>query len=130
MNNWWEELKMGSELKEFHEKMSDKMNIPSWAIVNCPKCDRTLHKREIRGIQLKFNARNIGDIAVEYCCEDCRVMDTFYFRQAVKNVSQFAELMKDRNDYEFPTSEPVTEDKMYELQYNNLMEEKIFQEES
>ena len=128
MNSWWEDLEMSQELKDFHEKTVNEMEIPDWAIVDCPFCGKRLSKRSIRSIQLLFNARNIGDVAIEFCCDDCSKMDTLYFRKVCQHVEDFAFLLSP-SCCNCPANEPITEEKMYDLRYNNLVEKKIFHKE-
>jgi hypothetical protein len=131
MNNWWEDLDMSEELKEFHEEAANEMGIPSWAVIDCPYCNEPLSQRSIRGISLRFNARNIGDVAVEFCCDECSKMDTVYFRKAARDMEEFAWLVNPNGPESFkPESEPIIEEKMYSLQYNNLVEKKLFPKEN
>jgi len=120
---------MSKELKRFHEQAVDRMGIPDWALFNCPFCSKKLSKRSIRNICMLFNARNIGDIAVEFCCEDCSRMDTMYFRKAVNNTKEFAHLVDWKCYGNTPEGDPIIEEKMYKMQYNNLVEKKFFAKE-
>jgi hypothetical protein len=124
MNSWWEDLDMSEELKKFHEHAVELMDLPHWAEIDCPFCNKKLSKRSIRSIQMLFNARNIGDIAMEFCCDDCKKMDVLYFRKAVKNTSEFAEFMNPDTNYDviLGHSQMYLENDMYDLKYNNLIE--------
>lgn len=130
MNNYWEDLNMSEELKAFHEKESKKMGVPEWALVNCPFCGHKLNHRAIRSIAMLFNARNIGDVAVEFCCDECVRSDTLYFRKAADDIKEFAHLI-DEGSYGFsPKNSPLIEEKMYTLQYNNLVENHLLHKEN
>ena len=119
MNNYWEDKNMSEELKVAHNKMVEEMGIPEWAIVDCPFCKKKLNPRAIRSISLCFNARNIGDIAVEFCCDECSKMDTMYFRNAAQTIRDFVGELSEEFD---SIMIPILEEKMYSLKYNNLVE--------
>jgi hypothetical protein len=120
MNSWWEDLDMSDDLKTYHEKTVESMALPSWAKIDCPFCNKKLSKRSIRSIQMLFNARNIGDIAMEFCCDDCKKMDILYFRNAAKTTSEFCNVVNPDSHVVLGT--PVLEQEMYALKYNNLIE--------
>ena len=129
MNNYWEDKDMSDELKKIHNEMVLDMGLPKWTKFDCPFCEEKLSPRAVRSISLCFNARNIGDIAVEFCCDKCSKMDTMYFRQAALSVSDFSFMVSP--DYTHsPKNEPLTEEKMYALKYNNLVERMHFHEEN
>jgi hypothetical protein len=119
MNNWWEDLEMDLKLKENHEEMINTFNLPEWTNVICPFCKIQLKSRSIRSIQMLFNARNIGDIAVEFCCDDCKKMDTMYFHNSFSNIEDFCNLLKKHDAIE--SENYILEDDMYKLNYNNLL---------
>ena len=119
MNNYWEDKDMSDELKIAHNEMVKKMGIPEWALFKCPFCDEDLEPRAIRSISLCLNARNIGDIAVEFCCDKCSKMDTMYFQQAANTMRSFVNELTEKCD---SIMIPLIEEKMYALQYNNLVE--------
>jgi rubrerythrin len=122
-NNYWEELNMTDDIYEFHEKSLEKMGLPDWANIACPHCSAIgLPLTSIRSISLKLNTRNKGDIAIEICCDECRLMDTVYFRNQASNMSEFIELVAGDKA---PDCSPVVEEDMYKLQYNNVMEDMI-----
>jgi len=121
LSNFCEEQNMADKILEFHEKELQKWDIPKWANVKCPFCSKKLPLRSIRSITLKLNTRNLGDIAVEVFCPYCSKMDTVYFRKEVDNVLHFADLLDDDS----PKTEPVTEEKMYQMQYNNLTDKMV-----
>lgn len=132
MNSYWEDQGMSDELKKCHNETVENMGVPHWAIFDCPFCEEKLDPRAVRSISLCFNARNIGDVAVEFCCDKCSKMDTMYFRQAAKDTEEFAHLV-DSNRYghtpKSPKSDPLIEEEMYALQYNNLVEKLHFHKE-
>ena len=121
MNDYWEDQDMSDTLKKVHDGMVLDMGLPSWALIDCPFCEKKLSPRSIRHIGLCYNARNIGDVSVEFCCDDCKKMDTLYYRSAGIDTQEFTRLFMG-ND---PGIEPLTEEKMYKLQYNNLVERMI-----
>jgi len=120
MNSWWEDLDMSNDLKPYHEESVEKMGLPSWAEIDCPFCNKKLSKRSIRSIQMLFNARNIGDIAMEFCCDDCKKMDTLYFRNAAATTYEFCHAVNP--DSNISLDKPILEKDMYDLKYNNLIE--------
>ena len=123
MNNYWEDQNMSKELKKAHNETVEEMRIPEWAIFDCPFCNEELEPRAVRSISMMFNARNIGDIAVEFCCDKCKKMDTMYFRKCVDNLEDFSFMVSPSYKHSpQPTNGPLTEEKMYALQYNNLVE--------
>jgi phage FluMu protein Com len=119
LNNYCEEQKMQDNILEFHEKELAKIGIPSWANVDCPFCNKELPLRSIRSISLKLNTRNMGDVCVEVFCPYCSKMDTVYFRSEVDAMKDFLFMLEDNCQ---PKSNPVIEEEMYKLRYNNLME--------
>ena len=121
-NNYWEELNMNEEIYDFHERSMEDMGIPEWANVSCPHCGVGLPLRSIRSISLKLNTRNKGDIAVEVCCNKCNIMDTVYFRNQASCCGEFGALIDGAKS---PNCDPVVEEDMYKLQYNNVLEDMI-----
>ena len=126
VNNYWEEINMSQELKKMHEKFVKHMGMPIWSRFNCPFCNEKLGYRALRSVSLCLNARNIGDIAVEFCCDKCKKMDTMYFREGIESIHEFIGLLSDNTETK---STPLIEGKMYELQYNNLAEKMISHKE-
>ncbi|MFA7219264.1 MAG: hypothetical protein WC119_02010 [Synergistaceae bacterium] len=127
MNNWWEDMDMNEELKSFHDEVVREMEIPDWAVIICPYCGEKLSERSVRSISLLFNARNIGDVAVEFCCDKCKKMDTVYFIKASQNIRDFIDLLDPCYIHDRPEDEPILEGKMYALQYNNLVERRLLE---
>jgi hypothetical protein len=122
-SSFLEELKNAKTVSELHEKSIEKMSVPEWAKqLNCPFCREKLSLISIRDIGIKLNSRNIGDLYVTVCCEKCRSMDTLYFRNDAKTIQNFCDCLKGINT---PKSEPIIEEKMYSMQYNNLIENSI-----
>ena len=130
MNDYWEELNMSSNLKKAHDEEVIKMGIPEWTRFDCPFCNEKLSPRSIRNISLCLNARNIGDIAVEFCCYECQKMDTIYFRKAVNDLNGFAKMVDWDSYGQSPRIAPLLEEKMYALQYNNLLEKMYFDKDT
>lgn len=110
---------MRSGLLNFHQEIVEKMEIPDWAKVKCPHCTNIVDLNGIRTISVCLNARNLGDLSVEYYCKKCGLMDTIFFRSSIKNLSDFAEYIKNNKK---PDAKPVSEEEMYKLGYNNLVE--------
>jgi len=121
-NNFWEEKNMKLNVKDIHKNAVDKMNLPNFAKIKCPYCKQMLSPNSIRTIGLKFNARNIGDIIVEFACDNCDIMNVLYYRDEAKDIGEFIDILN--NKKELKTKEPVLEDDMYKLQYNNLIEKR------
>ena len=119
INNYWEELDMSFDILNFHEELLKQYNLPKWTEINCPYCNEKLTRHSIREIGLKFNTRNIGDIVLEFCCEKCCKMNTFYYRKEAENINDFISVL---NGEKMLKSEPVLEENMFKLQYNNAVE--------
>jgi len=123
-SNFWEELTMSLDIIKFHEEEMSKWNIPKWMIIKCPHCEKELPLRSIRSISLKFNTRNLGDIAVEVCCTKCCKLDTVYFRQEANNIKDIIPFLTGEKE---PKSKPIVEEKMYQMKYNNAVEKMLGQ---
>ena len=122
LNNFCEDKSLAESVLDFHEVILKDMEIPEWMNVKCPFCSRDLPLRSIRSVTLKLNSRNLGDIALEIFCPECSKMDTVYFRKEVDSITDFIPFLTGRRS---PKSDPVVEEKMYQLQYNNLMDKMI-----
>jgi len=118
INNFWEEQDMPNDIYAFHEEELKKMKIPSWANVRCPFCNSELPIRSIRSITMKFNTRNMGDLAVEVICDKCQKMDTVYFRQEIETVADIIPLLTGERK---PKNRPMIEEDMYKTNYNNVL---------
>lgn len=118
MNNYWEDMDMSRNIKDYHNKFISSMNLPEWIFIDCPFCGEKSEKRSIRNINLCLNSRNIGDVSVEYCCESCKKMDAVYFREKISDIEGFCKLLQSNE----VNSEPVLEPDMYKMKYNNLLE--------
>jgi len=111
---------MRSSIQDFHEAQIDKIDIPQWIKdINCPFCSKDIPLRSIRNIQLCLNTRNFGDVAVEVLCDECSQMDTLYFRERIKNISDFCEYLEGNKT---PNEKPLIEEDMYKASYNNIVE--------
>jgi hypothetical protein len=127
-NSFCEDVYMADKLfkdqvSDFHDKAIESMGLPSWSKIECPHCEAKINTNGIRGIALCLNARNIGDIAIEFLCGSCGIMNTVYHRKAVTtDINEFAECVKGNKKLD---TEPVVEEEMYKLGYNNLMEKFI-----
>ena len=113
---------MAMDILNFHETELSKIGIPKWANVKCPFCNGELPLRSIRSITLKFNVRNMGDLAVEVFCEKCSLMDTVYFRKEFESIKDVIPLLMGNEE---PINKPIIEENMYKLQYNNVLEKMI-----
>ena len=125
MNNFWEDLNMSIELKKNHNKEVETMGIPNWISLSCPFCKEKCEPRAIRSIALNYNARNMGDVTVEFCCDKCKKMDTLYYRKAAETLKDFINIIDPEKNVDVKFKEPLIEDKMYKEQYNNLIERLI-----
>jgi len=119
-NSIYEEKDFQRGLTDFHKEEVEKIGLPDWMkALRCPDCTTKIKQNGIREIKLCLNARNIGDIAVEYHCGKCGIMNTLYFHSEVQRMSIFNELLNNKRK---PSSKPVSEEEMYKLGYNNLVE--------
>lgn len=118
LNNFWEEKYMSDSILDFHEKELIKMGIPKWANIKCPFCDCELPMRSIRSITIKFNTRNMGDLAVEILCDKCQKMDTVYFRREIDSVADVIPLLTGEKN---PKNKPILEEDMYKENSNNVL---------
>ena len=119
ITTYWEEQKMHNEIHSFHEQLIKEFGVKKW-IEKCPFCQEELPLRSIRQLSIKLNSRNIGDLAVEFCCAKCNKMDTIYFRKAIKSLNDASPFM---NGTQIPIQDPILEENMYKMGYNNLVEE-------
>lgn len=109
---------MSDALLSFHEEQMEKMSLPKWIKdIECPFCNRKISLRAVRNVQLCLNARNFGEIAIEVFCDDCKKMDTVYFRTQIDTIAGFVKYLKGRPMEE----EQVLEEKMYKMNYNNVL---------
>jgi len=115
---WPEQFDM-ADITDYHRFLTeDTSKIPEWACITCPHCGKSIQKGNVRKIGMCFNARNFEDIFLEFICDECKIMETVYFRKALAEKS-LPELL---NDPRGPDSVPMTEDEMYKAGYNNVME--------
>ena len=120
ITNFWEEKFMNNEqiLKQ-HEKEMLKVNMPDWMKnIKCPFCGEIIGIRGIRNVRLCLNTRNFGDLSIEILCEKCMKLDSVYYREHIANFGEFMGFLMDRK----PKSEPIIEENMYKMQYNNIVE--------
>lgn len=101
------------------ESCIEKMNPPKWAFVKCPECKKEIHKSGLRSISLNFNARNIGDIGVEYFCNRCNISNICYFYSQTKDISDFCEYLLEHKEINVV---PVVEEDMFLSKKNNLLD--------
>jgi hypothetical protein len=117
-NNFFEETFLKQNVLDFHEENNSQMNIPDFALVDCPDCGEKISKNCVRSISLCLNARNVGDIAVEFHCRPCGISNTFYYDEKVNDSKEFSEFVSGRKEVR---SEPELEEEMYASRRNNLM---------
>lgn len=117
-NNFCEDSCFDDAVQNFHEHTMNQSGLPEWLVnLTCPFCRSELPLRGIRSIALKLNSRNFGDIAVELYCYNCRCMDTVYLQGACNDLDAFVECLRGVT----PEAGPITEEKMYSLQYHNIV---------
>ena len=119
ISNVWEGQLNSDKLKAFHDSKIEEVSLPKWMKIDCPICKKKMPPRAIRSFSLKFNSRNFGDIAIEVACPECNRMETIYFRNAFTSIKEAITYLT----VKAPSSKPITEEEMYKLHYNNLMEE-------
>ena len=114
------------EIEDFHEKVAEGLLLPRWLVdLKCPFCDEPLTWRSFRNVNFRLNARNFGDLSVEFLCNKCSVGDTLYFRKEFCTLGDIVDIVVGNKK---PASEPVIEEDMYKLMYNNLFEMMISQD--
>lgn len=114
---------MPLDVKEFHEKELDKFSLPDFVKdLDCPYCKEKLTKSSIREIGMSFNTRNLGDIFVQFCCDKCSQMNTLYYRQQAESIHDFKKILDGTTT---PSVNPVIEEEMFQLKYNNLTEKML-----
>ena len=120
LNTYWEEMDMSDKIKQYHDEILRTYNFPEFiSNLKCPYCSEPLGYTSIREFGAKFNTRNMGDIVVEFCCDKCSRMNTLYYR---KQITKFSDLNKFISGDAKPSVDPVMEEDMYKLKYNNLVE--------
>jgi hypothetical protein len=123
-HNVWDEQEMSDPVHKFHEEQVAEMKLPKWlSDLSCPFCNEELPLRSIRRVSICLNARNFGDLAVEFSCDNCATMDTIYYREDMGSVIVFANML--RGDFGPLDTSPNVEEKMFKLQYNNLLERMV-----
>lgn len=125
INNYWEEMDMNDEVGNYHEKtLREKFfpTCPSWLNFHCPFCKELLPRRSLRTIGIKLNTRNMGDLVVEFCCNSCKKMDTLYYRRQITELADIGKFLLGEKD---PDIQPILEEDMYKMRYNNLVEQMI-----
>ena len=111
---------MEDPLLKLHGEQVGKMELPEWIKeIECPLCKKQVSLRAIRKIQLCLNTRNFGEVAIEVFCDDCRNMDTLYFRTKMDHISDFIACL--RGLCTMPL-DPVLEEDMYKMNYNNMLD--------
>lgn len=104
----------------FRTQCIEEMNLPAFVDnLNCPYCNEKLTKDCIRSITFKTNSRNMGDICVEFLCSKCGHGNYFYFREQFETSADIVAIMSGEKKIEV---EPILEDDMYKMQYNNALE--------
>ncbi len=122
-NSFWEEQTMKIDVLDYRTKMIESMNLPKWMCnIICPYCKKSMSLDAVRFVGLQLNARNIGDISIEFFCNECKKMDTIYYIREVEDSSEFCQYLSDEKQ---PKNDPVLEKTMYKMQYNNVMEKFI-----
>jgi len=121
-SNFCEDSCVKLDVSKFHEEEMAKIGLPRWANVKCPFCHKELPLRSVRSITLKFNARNMGDLAVEVFCEECSLMDTVYFRKEFSVIEDAVLFLTGNKE---PAGQPIIEENMYKMRYNNVVEKMI-----
>jgi len=110
-------------VNEHHSDMVKSIGLPSWMFaLKCPFCKEQLGKASIRAIVFKTNARNIGDLCIDFVCCACKQGDYIYFRKLFKTSADMNAIVDGKS---VPSEEPILEEAMYSLQYNNVVEDML-----
>lgn len=119
--NLCEDAKFPDKLKQFQSETICGLNLPDWLFkVECPFCQKNLTLMAIRGISFKTNARNFGDLCIDFLCENCSTGDLLYFRSAFKDKNEIAQIICGEKEIDPKTA--ILEEKMYKSGYNNTLE--------
>ena len=121
ISNTWEELSSNGfkNMGATQEEYAKNVGLPKWMNLDCPYCNAKLGLRSIREFGLKLNPRNFGDIFVQICCDECKKLDTLYFKAEAYTVEEFIGMI---NGTFQPLAKPMLEDDMYKANYNNLLD--------
>ncbi len=106
---------------EFYSMVMSEMNFPLWVFINCPHCGNKLKVEAIRNIAPCFNAKNFGDMSMEFLCTECARMDTVYWKDAFQTMEDICNLLNGKMSID---GNPMTENEMYRDNHNNIMERK------
>lgn len=123
-NNLHEDKDFNDKLKDFHTLSIQNLSLPKWILeLECPFCHQKLTSYSIRGIVFKTNPRNIGDVSVEFMCENCKCGDSLYIRKVFDDSKDIANIINGEKDVDPKTA--VIEEKMYKQMYNNSLEKML-----
>ena len=107
-----------------HKTIIAAMELPKWlGEVPCPHCKKVMGETSLRSLSFKLNARNVGDLCIEFICPHCGIGDFIYFRNMFGDIIDInAILCGDK----LPESiDGVVEEKMYQANYNNVVDTMI-----
>jgi len=123
-NNIWDGMNFNDAVKEKHESLVEKMDLPEWVEIPCPYCHASLPKRCLRTISFHFNASEIGDISIEVCCDSCGIAEQVYFKYAFKNKQDIIDLLKESsNPSKMDELIQIRKDKLIQGSSSNLLTE-------
>ena len=112
------------DVTEQHKAIISAMGLPKWlGEVPCPHCKKMMGETSFRALSFKLNARNIGDLCVEFICPHCRVGDFLYYRNMFGDINDVNAIV--RGDKLPEVVDGVLEDKMYQMNYNNVVDTMI-----
>jgi endogenous inhibitor of DNA gyrase (YacG/DUF329 family) len=110
----------GFDIAKFHEEVLMRMGIPSWMKkLECPACSAKVPVNALRSIELKLNAKNIGDLVVQFLCPECGTMSTRHYVDEVKDVVAFSDFVTGKKH---PVTESIEEKELFNDPRNNLVE--------
>jgi hypothetical protein len=105
------------EIKEKRNEYLKEYKIPEWVEIECVNCKKKINKNNIQSIGFHFNGKNMGDISVELICDNCRAMESYFFKTDCKNIEEMLNLLKQKDI----KIDPISYHEAFKSKENNLL---------